>query len=118
MMARSTTWLQSEAGYIDARPPPPIRRNLLATRGRTIHVGQSEKWRAGQMTSAVSPNPDIEWGLQQGRLAQASDQLQSLQTRMSVLADDDVIVHRNAQWTRDVDDRLGHRDIRLRWRGI
>ena len=29
--------LQSEAGYIDARPPPPIRRNLLATRGRTIH---------------------------------------------------------------------------------
>src|SRR5258705_6227097 len=29
--------LQSEAGYIDARPPPPIRRNLLATHGRTIH---------------------------------------------------------------------------------
>ncbi|SIO56601.1 hypothetical protein SAMN05443247_08327 [Bradyrhizobium erythrophlei] len=29
--------IQSEAGYIDARPPPPIRRNLLATRGRTIH---------------------------------------------------------------------------------
>src|SRR5271168_4516803 len=36
MMARSTT-LQSEAGYIDARPQPPIRRNLLATHGRTIH---------------------------------------------------------------------------------
>src|SRR6266568_1813221 len=30
---------QSEAGYIDARPPPPIRRNLLATHGRTIHPG-------------------------------------------------------------------------------
>src|SRR6202790_5104885 len=42
MMARSTT-LQSEAGYIDARPPPPIRRNLLATHGRTIHSGQTEK---------------------------------------------------------------------------
>src|SRR6266568_2416848 len=36
---------QSEAGYIDARPPPPIRRNLLATHGRTIHSGQSlPKW--------------------------------------------------------------------------
>src|SRR6267142_6119720 len=35
--------LQSEAGYIDARPPPPIRRNLLATHGRTIHLGQTEK---------------------------------------------------------------------------
>jgi hypothetical protein len=37
--------LQSEAGYIDARPPPPIRRNLLATRGRTIHRVRRDIWR-------------------------------------------------------------------------
>jgi hypothetical protein len=29
--------LQSEAGYIDARPQPPTRLNSLATHGRTIH---------------------------------------------------------------------------------
>src|SRR5258707_15148988 len=34
---------QSEAGYIDARPPPPIRRNLLAAHGRTIQTGQTQK---------------------------------------------------------------------------
>ncbi|QOZ69828.1 hypothetical protein WN72_28570 [Bradyrhizobium arachidis] len=39
MMARSTA-LQTEAGYIDARPHLPDRRNLLAPHGRTIHLGQ------------------------------------------------------------------------------
>ncbi|QOZ68745.1 hypothetical protein WN72_22250 [Bradyrhizobium arachidis] len=39
MMARSTA-LQTEAGYIDARPHLPDRRNLLAPHGRTIHQGQ------------------------------------------------------------------------------
>ena len=28
--------LESKAGYIDARPLPPTRQNLLATHGRTI----------------------------------------------------------------------------------
>src|SRR3982074_2793697 len=38
MVARSNTPLQSEAGYIDARPK--IRSTkLLATHGRTIHGG-------------------------------------------------------------------------------
>src|SRR5258708_38202875 len=41
-----------------------------------------------------------------------------LQTRMPVLADDDVIVNRNAERSGDVDDRLGHLDVRLRWRRI
>src|SRR6266446_8572419 len=45
--------LQSEAGYIDARPPPPIRRNLLATHGRTIHEGQTEKNSVWQMSSEL-----------------------------------------------------------------
>ncbi len=32
--------LQSEAGYIDARPPTARPKKLLATHGRTIHGGQ------------------------------------------------------------------------------
>ncbi len=46
------------------------------------------------------------------------DQLQSLQTRMSVLADDDVIVHGNTEWTGNVDDRFCHLDIHRRRRRI
>jgi len=43
--------LQSEAGYIDARPHPPDRRKPLATHGRTIH------WvnRVVSAMSSVSP---------------------------------------------------------------
>jgi len=37
---------------------------------------------------------------------------------MPVLADDDVIVHGDAERTGDVDDRLGHLDIGLRGRRI
>ena len=37
---------------------------------------------------------------------------------MPVLADDDVVVHGNAERGGDLDDRLGHMDIRLRWRRI
>ena len=42
MMAGSAT-LQTKAGYIYARPPPPDCRNLLATHGRTIHLGHKRK---------------------------------------------------------------------------
>src|SRR5262245_153727 len=38
MVARSNELLQSEAGYIDARPTTRMA-NSLATHGRTIHVG-------------------------------------------------------------------------------
>ena len=37
---------------------------------------------------------------------------------MPVLADDDVVVHGDAERAGDVDDRLGHLDIRLRRRRI
>jgi hypothetical protein len=47
-----------------------------------------------------------------------SDQLQPFQTRMPVLADDDVVVHGNAERCGDLDDRFGHLDIGLRGRGI
>lgn len=46
------------------------------------------------------------------------DQLHSPQARMPVLADDDVIVHGNAQRLGDVDDGLGHLDVGLRGGGI
>src|SRR6266436_6021981 len=46
------------------------------------------------------------------------NQLQPLQTRMPVLADDDVVVHGDAERRGDVDDRAGHLDIGLRWRRI
>src|SRR5207302_9678662 len=46
------------------------------------------------------------------------DQLHPLQTRMPVLADDDGVVHGNAERCCNLDDRLGHVDIRLRWRRI
>ena len=39
------------------------------------------------------------------------NQLQPLQTRMPVLADDDVIVHRDAERFCDVDDLLRHLDV-------
>src|SRR6266567_830530 len=35
--------LQSKAGYIDARPLTASSAKPLATRGRTIHSGQTEK---------------------------------------------------------------------------
>jgi hypothetical protein len=46
------------------------------------------------------------------------DQPQSLQTRMPVLADDDVVVHGDAERGGDIDDRLGHLDVGLRGRRI
>ena len=43
-----------------------------------------------------------------------SDQPQPLQTGVPVLADNDVVVHGNAERGGDIDDRLGHLDVRLR----
>ena len=37
---------------------------------------------------------------------------------MAVLADDDVVVHGEAEWGGDIDDRLGHLDVGLRRRRI
>ena len=59
-------------------------------------------------------------GRRQGGINQHAllDQLQPLQTRMPVLAHDDVVVHGNAERGRDLDDRLGHLDIGLRRRRV
>ncbi len=51
--------LQSEAGYIDARPPPPARRNLLATRGRTIHWGQTLHFDGRPASSDFTSTSDL-----------------------------------------------------------
>ena len=40
------------------------------------------------------------------------------QARMAVLADDDVVVHGDAERGGDVDDGLGHLDVRPRGRRI
>jgi hypothetical protein len=48
----------------------------------------------------------------------ASDQPQALQTGMTVLADDDVIMHRYPERGGDVDNRAGHLDVGLRGRRI
>ena len=40
-----------------------------------------------------------------------SNQLQSLEARVPILADDDVVVHRNPERLRHFDDRLRHLDV-------
>jgi hypothetical protein len=52
------------------------------------------------------------------RTGSPSDQPHPLQTRMPVLADDDVVVHGNAERGGDIDDRPGHLDIGLRRRRV
>jgi hypothetical protein len=47
-----------------------------------------------------------------------SNQLQSLQARVPILADDDVIVHGDAERSGDRDDLLGHLDVGLRRRRV
>ena len=51
--------LQSKAGYIDARPLTAKLSKLLATHGRTIHLGQkaTSAHRCGM--SALPPETDI-----------------------------------------------------------
>ena len=46
------------------------------------------------------------------------DQLQPLETRMSFLSDDDVVVYGDPEWGCDIDDRLRHLDVGLRRRRI
>src|SRR5262249_21606492 len=46
------------------------------------------------------------------------NQLQRLQTRVAVLAHYEMVVDGDAQWTRDLDDRLGHVDVGARRGGI
>jgi len=58
MMAGSNEPLQSEAGYIDARPPTARLTILLATHGRTIHSGQARRSRQCRSPSAHTSATD------------------------------------------------------------
>ena len=51
--------LQSKAGYIDARPLTAKLSKLLATHGRTIHLGQSRRFDRVQLTSGLTPQADM-----------------------------------------------------------
>jgi hypothetical protein len=53
------------------------------------------------------------FGLRDGK-AKRLNQLHPLQARMPVFADDDVVVHGNAEGRCDIDDRFRHLDIGLR----
>src|SRR6516165_6214274 len=61
MMAGSST-LQSEAGYIDARPHLPELTKPLAPHGRTIHWGQNENQPFSGLCR-LRPSADISWSL-------------------------------------------------------
>ena len=50
-------------------------------------------------------------GHQGGVGVRVLDQPQPLQARVAVLADDDVVVHGDAERARHRDDRLGHLDV-------
>src|SRR6516225_1081325 len=51
--------LQHEAEYIDARPLTTDSSNLLATHGRTIHLGQERTFRHLRSMSAIPLKADI-----------------------------------------------------------
>jgi len=46
------------------------------------------------------------------------DQFKAFQARVAVFADDDMVVHGNAERLRDLDDRLRHLDVGARRRRI
>src|SRR5437764_1239937 len=62
MMARSTTAPIQRPDTLMQDRSPPARRNLLATRGRTIHSGQNRKSWLAQVTSVSPPTTDIRQG--------------------------------------------------------
>jgi hypothetical protein len=53
--------LQSQAGYIDARPHPPESTKPLAPHGRTIHVGSKAKGSGGANIFRSSPETGHRW---------------------------------------------------------
>src|SRR3954468_11801804 len=66
------------------------------------------------LITAPSPCPDYSAPPILADFKLPSYQPHSLQTRMAVFADDDVVVDGDAERAGDVDDRLGHLDIGLR----
>jgi hypothetical protein len=69
-------------------------------------------------THHLSSQPDKADGGDGDKTSRVSNQPQPLQTRMPVLPDDDVIVHRDAEGPCHAHDLLRHRNICLRRRRI
>src|SRR6266568_2531229 len=65
--------LQSKAGYIDARPLTASSAKPLATRGRTIHEGQSRRFDAQPATSGPLRSTDINRPAELVRFAPEAD---------------------------------------------
>src|SRR6516162_3165499 len=65
--------LQHEAEYIDARPLTTDSSNLLATHGRTIHLGQKRTSRYLHLMSALPPKVDIGTQLHDVRFVPKAD---------------------------------------------
>src|ERR1700694_3460912 len=96
------------------RPEPLAHSTEAVASGISVKVSKSA---LGVKTGKCSGGANV-FGCSLESGLRRSNQLQPLQARMPVLADDDVIVHGDAERAGDVDDRAGHLDIRLRRRRI
>jgi hypothetical protein len=77
------------------------------------------------LVSAFAPNrhrASANWGRQQGTvcapIGRHLDQFEAFQAGVAFLADDDVVVHGNAERGSDSDDLLRHLDVGVRRRRI
>ena len=67
-------------------------------------------------SAVIRPNPEER--AYRAHVERGSHQLQRLETRVAVLADDEVVVHGDAERARDLDDRPCHVDIGARGSGV
>jgi hypothetical protein len=90
-----------------------------AVGGRLLAVASARSTRelllAG-LAGSVTAGPVRRIAIEPERLA--LDQPQPLEARVSLLADDDVVVHGNSQRPRDLHDRLRHLDVGVRRRRV
>src|SRR4030088_74023 len=93
-----------------------------------------QSWAIASRLFLPSRSPNTSWRLRLMRVSIVSgialshpfverfptplDQLHPLQARVPVLADDDVVVHRDAEGLGDVDDLLGHLHVGARGRRV
>jgi hypothetical protein len=77
------------------------------------HRGHADSARRDAINRHAKKTIVSAFGLRDGK-AKRLNQLHPLQARMPVFADDDVVVHGNAEGRCDIDDRFRHLDIGLR----
>src|SRR6185437_12896760 len=101
-----------------------LRADAMAARSRP-DIADRRQWSnldiRGRRQRAMAPRARQRRSLDSASAVEAasrSNQPQALQTRMAMLADNDVVMHGNAERLGDIDDRLGHLDVGLRGRWI